>query len=74
MQGRSLISIAGCNLVGNEDAAMVYDDSVDLPLGRLYLDGELETTRGRLLPKKLAKFPIKQARAPKEIEALLPEE
>ncbi len=72
--GRSYIGVASCNFMGNDTAPIVYDDSVDLALGRVYFDGEIECARGRLLARQRSRSPIAQARAPKEIEALLPKE
>lgn len=70
---RSYIGVAGCNFVGNETAAIAYDDSVDLAVGRVHFDGELDCPRGRLIVRERARLPMKQARAPEEVEALLPE-
>ena len=71
---RAYIGMTGCNFLGSETAPIVYDDSVPLVLGRLYFDGELDCPRGKLIVKERLRFPIKQARAAKEVEALFQKE
>jgi len=70
---RAYIMLTACNFLKNQTASIVYDDSVNLALGRVHFDGELDCPRGRLIVKEPARTPITHARAAKEVEALLPE-
>lgn len=71
---RSYIGVSSCNFSGNDSASIIYDDSADLAVGRIYFDGELEAGRGRFVVQQRASAPISLARAPDEIVALLSEE